>query len=498
MNKKDLSKKITNATKWSTITEIIAKLIVPITNMILARLLTPEAFGVVAAVNIILSFADMLTDSGFQKYLIQHEFKNKKEEKDSINVAFWTNLSISVVFCALIIAFCQPIASWVGNPGLGEVVAVASFSLLLTALSSIQMAVYKRYFDFKTLFFVRIIGVFIPLIITIPLALVGLSYWALIIGTLFGNLVSAILLTIRSQWKPSFFYNFLILRKMFSFSIWSLAEAISIWATTYIGTFIVASSLSSYYLGIYNTTILTVNGILAIATTAVTSVLFSSLSRLQKDDEEFKRVFLQFIRISSIAILPLGVGIFIYRELLTNILLGNQWKEASLFVGLWGLVSSVTIIFGQYCSEVYRSKGKPKLSLLVQLLHLIALIPTLLITVKFGFDALVYGRSLIKIQHILVNWAVMYIVFKFSPFLMIKNVIPTMSSAVFMGFIAYILHQLGQGYIWDSMCILFCTIIYFLVLSRFSQGREDLKIILKNLKIPYKGSTDKRTSREIG
>ena len=96
MENKNLNVKIINATKWSSITEIIAKLITPITNMILARILAPEAFGVVATITMIISFADMLTDSGFQKYLVQHEFRNESEKIKYTNVAFWTNLFISI------------------------------------------------------------------------------------------------------------------------------------------------------------------------------------------------------------------------------------------------------------------------------------------------------------------------------------------------------------------------------------------------------------------
>ena len=80
MKENNLKNKVVNATKWSTITEIAAKLISPVTNMILARILAPEAFGVVATVTMIISFADMFTDSGFQKYLVQHEFKDENEK----------------------------------------------------------------------------------------------------------------------------------------------------------------------------------------------------------------------------------------------------------------------------------------------------------------------------------------------------------------------------------------------------------------------------------
>jgi hypothetical protein len=73
------SKKVVNATKWSLVTEIFAKLISPFTNMILARLLVPEAFGAVATITMIITFADVFTDAGFQKYIVQHEFKDEED-----------------------------------------------------------------------------------------------------------------------------------------------------------------------------------------------------------------------------------------------------------------------------------------------------------------------------------------------------------------------------------------------------------------------------------
>ena len=75
----DLNKKIGRATKWSSITEIIAKLISPLVNMLLARLLVPSAFGAVTTITMVISFAEVFTDAGFQKYLIQHEFSSREE-----------------------------------------------------------------------------------------------------------------------------------------------------------------------------------------------------------------------------------------------------------------------------------------------------------------------------------------------------------------------------------------------------------------------------------
>ena len=101
---------IVNATKWSAIAEVLAKLITPITSMVLARLLTPDAFGVVATITMIISFAEIFTDACFQKYVIQHEFVNDDDRDESTNVAFWSNLALAFILWGIIAIFNEPLA----------------------------------------------------------------------------------------------------------------------------------------------------------------------------------------------------------------------------------------------------------------------------------------------------------------------------------------------------------------------------------------------------
>ena len=96
----ELNNKILKATKWSTITEITAKLIAPFSTMVLARLLAPDAFGVVATLTMIITFAEIFTDAGFQRYLIQFEFNDDEDKYNTANVAFWSNLVMSLTIWA--------------------------------------------------------------------------------------------------------------------------------------------------------------------------------------------------------------------------------------------------------------------------------------------------------------------------------------------------------------------------------------------------------------
>ena len=478
----ELNNRIIKAAKWSSITEIIAKLITPITSMVLARLLTPEAFGVVATLTMVITFAEIFTDAGFQKYLIQHEFEDETDRVQSTNVAFWSNLIMSLLIWLIIGLFSEPLATIVGNPGLGHVLTIACVSIPLAAFSSIQMALYKRDLDFKTLFKVRIVGICIPLIVTIPLALLLKNYWALVIGTIAANFVNAILLTYYSKWKPSFFYSFAKLKEMLSFTIWSMIEAISIWMTSYVDVFIIGVDLNEYYLGLYKTSITVVGQIMGLITAATTPILFSSLSRLQTDEKAFQEMFFKFQKMVGMLVIPIGVGIFCFRDLITKLLLGTQWMEASMFIGLWGLTSSITIVLSHYSSEIYRAKGRPKLSVLAQVLHIIVLWPVVLIAVKYGFETLYVSRALIRLELILVNLIIMYFVIKITPWSMFKNISVPCFSASIMAISAYGLLQINQNDWWLYLSIAICTIVYLIVILFFPNERKILNPFIQKIK----------------
>lgn len=479
----NLKQKALYATRWSAITEIVAKLVVPISNMVLARLLTPEAFGVVATLTMVISFAELFTDAGFQKYLIQHEFRDDTDREESTTIAFWSNFIFSIFLWLLIAIFDNQIASLVGNPDLGVVLTVACVSIPLAAFSSIQMALFKRDFEFKTLFKVRIVGIMIPIFVTIPLAIWLRSYWALVIGTIVQNLSNAILLTVFSKWKPRWFYSFDKFKEMFSFTVWSLFEAVSIWLTGYVDIFIVGRFLSQYYLGLYTTSSTTVGQIMGLIQYATVPILFSTLSRLQNDDKEFKRTYYKFEKMISILLVPIGAGIFSFSHLITTILLGDQWYDAEGFIGLWGLMSTITILLAQYSSEVYRSKGMPKLSVLAQWLHIIVLCPVVLIAVKYGFETLYVARSLVRIESIIVHMAIMAIVLKFSPVKMITNIMPSIVASTAMIVAAKLLLGVGDSIIWQLVCVPLCAIVYIGVILLFPEESGIVKRYAKDVYI---------------
>lgn len=475
-----LNKRAASATKWSLLTEIVVKLVTPITQLILARILAPEAFGVVATVTMVTSFADMFSDSGFQKYLVQHEFKDKEELLRNANVAFWTNMAVSLLLWLAISVFRDPLAAMVGNPGLGGALMVACASLPMTSFSSIQLALFRRELDFKSLLPIRTVAALIPLVVTLPLALLGFDYWSLIIGTIAGNLFNAMALTVKSPWKPRLFYSWAILKEMFAFSGWSLLEAIAIWLTSWAGTFVVGGLLSSYYLGLYKQPMTFVNSAFALVTNATTPILFSSLSKLQDSDEEFRSFFFRFQFSVGMFVLPLGVGIFFFRDFLTQLLLGDQWGEASLMMGAWGFSTGAMIVFGHYCSEVFRAKGKPKVSLLCQCLYMAVMVPTLYVSALAGFTQLVIANAAVRFVGAVIDQAALWRVAGISFAQVLKSLKSPMISSLAMGVTAYFF-VLFAGSSWglNIIGIVACMLVYAAGSMAFPDSRQFLMKAVK-------------------
>src|SRR5699024_2919036 len=117
-----------------------------------------------------------------------------------------------------------------------------------------------------------------------------------------------------------------------------------------------------------------------------------------------------------------GVGVLLFSDLATMFILGPQWLEASNVVGAGALSRAILIVFGYTASEVYRSKGKPKFSFYAQLSHLIFLVPTCVIAIKYGFWALVYARSIIVLQLVVIHLILLQKLFNIRIFKTIKNV----------------------------------------------------------------------------
>ena len=481
-----LESKVVTATKWSALTEIASKLVSPIAGMILARLLTPEAYGAVATTTIIISFAEMLTDAGFQRYLIQHIFDNDEDKYKCADTAFWINLTLSLVAWLLIVVFRHPLARFVGSPELGNAIAIACSIIPITAFSSIQAGFFKRDLNFKPLFKARMIVIAIPFLVTIPLALWLRNYWALIAGSIAHSIIYAIVLTINSKWKPSLRFGYHKTKEMASFWAWTTSGRIITYLTGYIDLFLISNKFDQHLLGIYRTSMQTSTHIIALISAIVVPVLLPTYSKTQNDHQQLRNTILNIQKHLGILLLPIGIGIFLYSDLITKILLGSQWSEAAPIIGIWGLMHALTLLLSRNYTNAFIAIGKPKIPVLIQALYATFLIPAIILSADISFNCVYITRSYMRIWHIALNMLFIFITIKLSIFKTLKNLIPEFTGCLVLFIISTILSLISESLYWQLFSIIICAVTYFSIIFLFRKERviiiQSLKFINRQLK----------------
>lgn len=486
----ELSQKTARAFKWSSITELIAKLVAPCINMILARILAPDDFGMLATVTMVISFAEIFVESGFQKFLIQHEFVDSKEENRYLSVAFWSNLAISMLLFSGLVVFSQEIAILVGNEGSGLPIAVSAIAVPLYGIVGIQNSILKKRLEFKKLFFVRIFSAFTPLIVTLPLALLGMGYWSLIIGNLASIIVQILILLVVGKYLPTKHFDFYELKFMLGFGAWTLLDGLLVWATNWIDSLLISSNLNDYYLGLYKNTSGTIISIFSIVTAAIAPVMFSSLSKLQYDNSKFKELFLKTQHYLCVFLLPIGVGLFVYRGFATQIMFGSQWTEAADIVGVMALSTVLRTIFVSFYSDLYRAKGRFIIPLVLQVIDVCVLIPLCIFSLQEGFWDFIYVRGVSKLLLIIPELVCAWIFCKLSPRETYCAVWRPFFATILMGCVAILLSFVGSSVSWTLLSIFICALFYFTILLCFKQERLMLLSPLKSFLNPRKNFTN--------
>ena len=481
-----MNNKVKSATKWSLFSEILAKVIAPLTTIVLARLLSQEVFGIVASLTAITSLADMLADAGFNAYIVQHQFQDDKEKKAVFNICFWSNLSIATLLFLAIIFNNHFFSRLVGAEGYGNVLMIAALVIPMVSISSIEMAIMKRELNFKSLGIIKIISKFIPFVMTIPLALFGLGYWSLIIGSLVGEFVGVVLSVYLGRFIPTFTYEAAYLKNILSFSVWAYLESILEWLISNIAILTLATIYGIAALGVFKVGINLITQITTSVYSLYANVYKSALSREQYNQEGFRNIFLTFQKYSSMLSIPLGVGAFMYKDLVTELLLGKEWHEASIIIGLYGLMATFSIAFGNFYSDAIRAKGYPKKLVEVDFVYLALIIGLLAIARRIDFYQFCVVFCLLKFVQPMLQSLIGRKVSGISYRELIRNSYPQLVASVVMAAVIAIFGFSVLGIIWGVLSVILSSIIYFSVLYLLSPDKETIKGYLGRINTIHK------------
>lgn len=305
-----------------------------VVSIILARLLAPDSFGLIAIVMIIINIANVFIQSGLGTALIQ-----KKDADDTdFSSVFYTSLFLAAIVYAAIFFSTPLIAKFYNNDELIPIIRVLTLTLFIGVFNSIQYAYIARNMMFKKLFF-RSIGAMIPSsIIGIAMAFAGFGVWALVAQQLSNATLSVIIMWFTVPWRPKLAFSLQRLSGLFSFG-WKLLLS-SILDTIHsqlqgivIGKMFSPASLAFFDRG-NHFPFLVVNNI----NNSIQSVMLPSLAAYQDNPPQVKKMMRRAIVTSSFLIVPMMMCLGVLARSVVLILLGEKWLPCVPFVQVFCFV----------------------------------------------------------------------------------------------------------------------------------------------------------------
>ena len=309
-------------------------------TVVLARLLPPSDFGLVAMVVVFVMLANSLIVNGFGYALIQ---KNDVDNLDYSSV-FYAGILMSIIFYGAIYFFAPIIADFYGYSILTPVLRVLGVRVFFDSIYSVQSAFIAKNMIFKKVFYSSIFGTAVSAIIGISMAYNGYGVWALIIQQISYSFINTVVIWFSIAWKPQLIFSLSRIKQLFSFGwklqIASILNSISTQARhLIIGKIYSPSSLAYYDRGSKLPSIFMVN-----INAAFNSVLFPVITSVQNDSSALHGLTRRSIRVSSFVLFPMLVGLAVTAEPLVNILLTEKWIDSVPYIRIGCFVHAVTIM----------------------------------------------------------------------------------------------------------------------------------------------------------
>jgi lipopolysaccharide exporter len=314
------------------------RLIGLVSTMILARLLVPDDFGIIAMASMVIGLVDVLLDMGVDVSLIQ----NQSASQDDFNSAWTLRLIQAMVAATVVVIAAYPAAHYFHDARVTPVIQVLAIALLASGLENIGVVTFQKKMEFglefRFLFLKRISG----FLVTITAAALLRSYWALIIGSISGRAIGVGLSYLLHPMRPRL--SLVAVKPILSFSGWNLLRGIGGYTNENLHRFVVGHRTSSSVLGAYSLG----SEIAALPSTEVISplsrVLFPVFVKFRDDLGKLKQTFLLALGVQALIGIPSGIGLALVAEELVLTLLGEKWRMAIVFVQIMGVINVLAAI----------------------------------------------------------------------------------------------------------------------------------------------------------
>lgn len=377
---------------WSLSSQVVNQAIAMIAVIVLARLLSPREFGLLAMVTVVTIFAELFCDMGFSASLIQKQ----DVRQEHLSSVFWFNLGVGVALMVIFVGAARVVAGFYGEPILAPLTAALSANFLIGSVSIVQRTTLVKSMEFRRLAIVDIIGTGVSGSIAVTMALLGAGVWSLVGQAVVRSGMATALLWTLGEWRPSLVFRWKDVKELLSFSLNVFGSKIlNYWVRNidylligrYIGTQPLGAYRNAYQIMLFP--LISVSGV-------ISRVMFPALSMIQDDKDRVRSAFLRSTRAIALVTFPMMTGLLVTVEPFVMTVFGPKWAQMIPILRVFCLVGLMQSI-GTLNGNLFLSQGRADLQFRIGLALKVNSILGIIIGLRWGVLGVAIGYSVTSV-----------------------------------------------------------------------------------------------------
>ena len=393
-----LKHKTFKGTIWSGIERFSVQGIAFVVMIIMARILTPEDYGLVGMLTVFIAISQSLVDSGFSQALIRKQYRSEIDN----STVFYFNIAVGIALY-LILFFCAPlIAKFYDEPILVPLTRIISLSIIINSFVVVQRALFIVEIDFKTQAKASVLAAIASGTVGITMAYTGWGVWAIVWYQIVNLLVNVSLLWFFSTWRPRWLYSWNSFRELFTFGSKLALSALLDTLYNNIYLLVIGKLFKSSDLGYYTRAQQFASFPSSNLTGIFQRVTYPVFCTIQNDDDRLRGVYRRFLRLSAFVVFPLMTGLAAVAHPLILIFLKEQWIFAATLLSIlcfsmmWYPIHAINL-------NLLMVKGRSDLFLRLEVIKKLIGIGVLCATIPFGLIPMTIGSIVISVLCLVVN-----------------------------------------------------------------------------------------------
>lgn len=431
-NDRTLKQNVFSGLIWTFGERIIAQGISFILSIILARLLLPKEYGIIAVVLVFINLANVFVSNGFGEALVQ-----KKDTDDTdFSTAFYCSLAVAVVLYFVLFFSAPFIAKIYHYDDLVPVLRVLSLKIIISSISTVQHAYVSKKMIFKRFFFSTIGGTLVSAVVGIGMAYAGFGVWALVAQYLVNTVIDTVILFITIPWRPKMSFSIQAAKRIVSYGWKITASALINTGYSELRNLVIGGFYTTTELAFYNRgnqfPALVINNI----DTAVGTVVFPAMARSNDDKKRLKAVSRRALKTTSYLIFPLLIGMAVVARSLVMILLTEKWEPCIFFLQV-GCIYFMCQPIQTTNWQIIKAVGRSDLCFKLEVLKKAIGISMLIVSITFGVKAIAVTSAVFGMISMFINMVPNGKLINYTVKEQILDLLPALILSILMGVLVH-------------------------------------------------------------